>query len=129
MLNTNLTCICEHIYTCVHSNMHMNLHVCLYVHGCIYMCVYICINTHTHIYIYIYKYIYIYIHIYIYITCCIKCFQFCIFKSIYFFYFIRLFCFFVILRALNLLVFVKYYCIQKSKLKFEMGFAMFHNDH
>ena len=34
--------------------------------------------------------------------------------------------FFVILGALNLTVFVKYYCIQKSKLKLGMGFAMFH---
>ena len=37
--------------------------------------------------------------------------------------------FFVILDALNLTVFVRYYCIQKSKLKLEMGFAMFHNDY
>ena len=36
-----------------------------------------------------------------------------------------MFCFFVILGVLNLTVYVKYYCIQKCKLKLEMGFAMF----
>ena len=40
-----------------------------------------------------------------------------------------MFCFFVILDALNLTVFLSYYCIQKSKLKLEMGFAIFHKDY
>ena len=39
-----------------------------------------------------------------------------------------MFCFLVILGALNLTVLVKYYCIQKSKLKLEMDFDMLHND-
>ena len=39
-----------------------------------------------------------------------------------------MFCSFVILDASNLTVFLRYYCIQKSKLKLEMGFAIFHND-
>ena len=53
-----------------------------------------------------------------FVTCCIKCFEFFLFYELMFF--------FVILGALNLTVFVKYYCIQKSKLKLGMGFAMFH---
>ena len=40
-------------------------------------------------------------------------------------FFELMFCFFVILGTLNVTVFVKYYCIQKSKLTLEMGFAMF----
>ena len=39
-----------------------------------------------------------------------------------------MFCF-VILGTLNLTLFVKYYCNQKSKLKLKMCFAMFHNEH
>ena len=36
---------------------------------------------------------------------------------------------FFVLDALNLTVFVRYYSIQKSQLKLEMSFAMFHNDY
>ena len=63
----------------------------------------------------------------LFITYCIKCFQFCVFNS--FLLHELMFSFFVILDALSLTVFVRYYCIQKSKLKLEMGFAMFHNDY
>ena len=38
-----------------------------------------------------------------------------------------MFCFSVILGALNLIAFVKYYCIQKSKLKLEKGFVKVHD--
>ena len=40
-----------------------------------------------------------------------------------------MFCLSFILDDLNLTVFVSYYCIQKSKLKLEMGFTKFHNDY
>ena len=49
----------------------------------------------------------------LFITCCIKCFQFCVFNS---FLLYELMFFFVILDVLNLTVFVRYYWIQKSKL-------------
>ena len=38
-------------------------------------------------------------------------------------------CFFVTLGALDLTVFVTYYCIQINKLKLENGFAVLHNDY
>ena len=59
-------------------------------------------------------------------TCCIKCFQFCVLNS--FLIYELMFCSFVILDASNLTVFLRYYCIQKSRLKLEMGFAIYHND-
>ena len=37
--------------------------------------------------------------------------------------------FFVTLGALNLTVFMKYYYIQKNKLKLEQGFARVRNDY
>ena len=39
------------------------------------------------------------------------------------------FFFFVSLGALNLTVFVKFYCIQIRKLKLEKGFVVVHNDY
>ena len=46
---------------------------------------------------------------------------------LFFLFYELMFCFFVILGALSLTVYAKYDCIQKSKLKLEMGFAMFQN--
>ena len=60
-------------------------------------------------------------------TCYIKCFQFWVVFLLLFYE--SMFCFSVILGALNLIAFVKYYCIQKSKLKLEKGFVKVHDDY
>ena len=104
-----------------------------------YMCIYICVASWIWCMAFWYKKLMLIIfHIrcsslnmlffVVIITCCIKCFQFCVFKC-FLLYELMFFFFFVILHALNLTVFLKYYCIEKSKLNLEMSLAMFHNDY